>query len=1214
MSAHDASNTPISNNTATLPASASASGSSNDKRRGWFSRCARFMLWTLLALVILVVLLLFLCYYLAGTDSGFARITKLANQHIPGLSIEYASGNLKEGISATGFTYSNDSIDIKGKGVTSGWHLGCLTSRRFCLEDLHVEQMDITTLQASDTPEEPPREGAIVLPDIKLPLDVTLSKLSIDRLRFQPPGDAPAQIIEDVHLSATTDDSVVTIENLSLAYAPYNVSLSGTTQLQGAYPLDLLLNITADDILPDSVPEGEGNQSLQLQARLSNSVENLRIDADISGITDLTIEGNVQPLEQHLPATLSIVCDMFGWPVQSMDQLVVSNTRVDIAGDLQDYNVSLRTSVTGEHVPDTAVDIGALVNPDRIDAQAINIQTLGGTLAGSALASLAQPITWSTNWTIDNIDPSQHVPEVQGNLNGNIKASGTVDDGRWSLKLDEAIVRGNLRDLPFLLDAKLTKGLNDVWFIERITLNNDKNQITAQGVIDEDLDLSADVSLKQLQNFMPELAGGFDARLAVSGPLHSPDVFLQAEADVIKFNDILVQALSINADITELFVEDGEVDVTIDTVRVGNNIVSNAALILSGRRADHSVELTANGPYNTTIDLELAGKLDDSMNWSGSLNSVQAALPAHQLRLTEPAQINWQNSAQQLSVSPHCWSISEASSLCLQDELRTGSDGGATIALDNYALQQLNSFLPSGTNVSGVLKAETTLGWGDGGPNDRRAVVNATIDQASVRTVDALGDPVNFGYDTIALNANLAPEDVTANLALASTTLGTAELDIEFDPSQPEALIDGKVNLQGLNLEAALPFLPDFDEVAGALSAQGSLSGTLTAPAYNGNVVLDSPVLRGEIMPLPLTGGKVVAQISGQSLTLGGQLLSNDGTIDIEGRGTLDPANWNATVILEGKQLSVQRDPLQQSTVNHSIQIQANPRRVSVSGNVDIPRAVIDVAELPQGAATVSSDVIIIEEEEADSSETLGERERSNLNLQVSLGVNLGDDVTVSAYGLNANLTGDIDVRVRGGNPLQLGGQVNVVDGIYKQYGQDLKANGQVLFVGPVEATRLSVDAVREIADEDRTAGIRIQGTAKSPEITLFTEPADKTQDAILSYVVLGRDINEASDQDANLLATAALALAVRGGRGVGDSIASRLGVKEFGLESRGTGDNSELLVSGRLNDRLLLRYGYGVFDAESTLYLRYDLTKKLYVETAQSVESAVDLFYSFSF
>nr|MBX2884700.1 translocation/assembly module TamB domain-containing protein [Granulosicoccus sp.] len=316
---------------------------------------------------------------------------------------------------------------------------------------------------------------------------------------------------------------------------------------------------------------------------------------------------------------------------------------------------------------------------------------------------------------------------------------------------------------------------------------------------------------------------------------------------------------------------------------------------------------------------------------------------------------------------------------------------------------------------------------------------------------------------------------------------------------------------------------------------------------------------------------------------------------------------------LSGRNLQVRSDPIQDSLVNHDIDISVNAKRVSIKGNIDIPMAVIDVEELPEGATTVSSDVVIVEDEN-EPVEPESAKQSGALNITTALNLRLGDDVKVSAYGLNARLEGDMDVLLRGQNPPQLGGEIKVVNGIYKQYGQDLNASGQILFVGPANNTRLSIDAVREIEAEDRIAGLRIQGTAADPEIVLFTEPSDKSQDAILSYIVLGRDINEASDQDANLLAAAALAVTVKGGRNLAGGIASALGVEDFALETQGAGDDTELVVSGRLNDRLLLRYGRGVFGAQNTLYLRYDLTQKLYLEAAQGAEQAVDLFYSFSF
>ncbi len=1184
-------------------------------KRSWLKRIVRFILWSLLVLFVLLLIVVGLLSWLAGTDSGFSRVTKLANEHVPGLAITQSSGNLRTGFLAENISFANDAMDIQVSQLESEWRLGCLLEKTFCLDNIDIDELQLTTYPPTEpVPEPPARQGAIELPDITLPIAVDISNVSIGTFRFQAPGDAPVQVVNNIRLSARAEQSIITLDDVSLEYQQFATQLTGQVEIQGDYPLDLSLTVSADDILPDSVPEGEGDQPLKVVALLTESLADLAIDTQVNGLAQVSITGKVKPLELELPADILIVGETLGWPITSHEQIRAQGTRISAVGDMNDYTFSIETQLDGAQVPATGINISGIASPERVTVPDINIDTLGGVANGNALVSFDAPLTWSTRWNLANLDPSIQVPDLQGQLNGDIEASGSVADGKWSLNLNEAVIDGELKELPFRLDAKLSKGLDDVWDIERVLLNNDKNIIQAQGKVDDTIDLKADINLPQLQNFLPGLAGGFDANIVVDGDLSSPNINLDANADTIRFNDILVRALSINGDIEQLFLQDSKLDVTVGSVVAGENTISNTALSLSGERVEHQLTLKSQGPQDTSVDLALAGALDESFNWKGALNRVQAALPAHQLVLQEPAAIQWMNEEQRVSISAHCWSLTDESRLCLQDEFSTAPSGQTTITLDQYSLAQLNSLMPEQTTVAGDLGANIALSWGTAGPDDKQAVISAVVNNVAIEARDALGDPISLAFESISLDANANPKDVKANLSLISQELGTAQVNFQLDPSDPDSALDGAIDLQGLQVSIAEAFLPDFDEVSGTINAKGKWAGTITAPEFDGTVTLDAPVLRAEILPLPVTGGNITARIAGQSLNLDGQILSNEGKIDIDGRGSLDPQRWNVDVNLLGENLDVQSDPVQESTINHNINIAASANRIAVTGDISIPQAVIDVEELPEGASTVSSDVFIIEDIE-EQPEAAPEAPAGNPNLQVNIDVSLGDEVGLSAYGLTANLTGDMDVRVRGNKPPQLGGEIRVVDGIFKKYGQDLQANGQVIFVGPVDGTRLAIDAIREIANEDRTAGLRIQGTVATPEITLFTDPSDKSQDAILSYVVLGRDINEASDQEADLLATAALALAIKGGQSLGGGVASKLGVEEFGLEARGSGNDKELLVSGRVSERILLRYGRGVFDAESTLYLRYDLTKKLYLEAAQGVqEAAADLFYSFSF
>ena len=1172
----------------------------------WFGK-------SLLATVVLLLIILGIVWYLLGTDKGFSTVTSQLSKRIDGLAMGEVTGNLNNGINSDDISFSNDAIAVNASGVDTQWRLACLLQREFCLDRIIIDELDVETF-ATDKPAEEPATGPIELPTINLPIDVKVGEVVIRKLSFKAPGDAPAQVLENIRLSASTQGSQLTIENLSAAYQDYNAQLNGSIELDGDYPLDLALNLDAKDLIPATLPEGEGEQPAKVNVELSNSLRNLNIDTQVTGTFEASLSGSVQPLEMNLPATLELSSSKLGWPVISNQQVQAQQLKVSIDGTLDDYQLKLATRVNGEQVPATDIAIAGLANTKRVTLPDIVIKTLGGTAKAKANVSWKDLLQWDTSWVIKNIDPSLQLPEVSGKLNGNIQASGRVENGSWTLKLPKAQVNGTLRDYPFTLDAKLSKGLDNVWLIDKVILNNDQNQINASGKVSDRWNLQAMVKLPQLQNLLPGLAGGFNADVAVSGALATPNVDLSANSSVVKYNDLVVQGISINADINELFVKDSDLKISLGTIRSGGQEVRNVRGALTGKRSQHRLTLFADGPDATAIDLVASGSLNDKFDWKGLLDTVRLEVPAHTIRLKQPTALSWNNAKKQFAVDAHCW-VTEGSNLCLENQVLAEPNGTATITLDRYALNRLEPFLPAETSLQGTLKMDAKVNWGDDQPGGFSATIDTLISDGGAQVVDADENPVSFTYEKLTLNTRLNPESVEADLTLTSKNLGQAAVSIQLDPSGEEKPIKGTLALDGLDIGVAKAFLPDFDEVSGTISLNGDLSGKLTDPRFDGVLKLDNPKLRADALPLPITGGQIVATVKGKRAVIDGKLTSSDkGAITIDGSANWQQTSaWRAEVKLNGEKLNVQSEPLQKSSINHQIRISAQPGIIRVNGDIDIPMAVINVEDLPEGAASVSSDVVIIEDIKPEKP---GAKKPSASATRIIVGLNitLGDDVTLSAYGLNANLTGDMSVKMNSPNPIQLGGEIEVVDGIYKQYGQNLTANGKILFVGPVNQTRLAIDAVREIDSEDRTAGLRIQGTVATPEITLFTEPSDKSEDAILSYIVLGRDINEASDQEANLLATAALALTVKGGRNIAGGIANALGVKDFALETKGSGNDTELVVSGRLNDRLLLRYGQSVFDPTSTLYLRYDLTKKLYLEAAKGTEDAVDLFYSFSF
>ena len=92
------------------------------------------------------------------------------------------------------------------------------------------------------------------------------------------------------------------------------------------------------------------------------------------------------------------------------------------------------------------------------------------------------------------------------------------------------------------------------------------------------------------------------------------------------------------------------------------------------------------------------------------------------------------------------------------------------------------------------------------------------------------------------------------------------------------------------------------------------------------------------------------------------------------------------------------------------------------------------------------------------------------------------------------------------------------------------------------------------------------------------------------------------------------MALGILGGKGIANNIAEQLGVKDFQIEAQGSEDDTQVVLSGRLAPNLLVKYGVSVFSPVNTLGIHYDINEKLYVETTQGVESAIDFFYKLEF
>ncbi len=1168
-------------------------------------RLRRYMLIAVMFLLLIVLLMLAASYALFGTERGFALTTAQLSERVEGLEIAPVSGDLVNGISTNSLAFSNDAIALDATGIESQWRSGCLLDREVCIDQVTIDELNIETFASTEPPSQDPQTD-IALPRIDLPISFDVKEVLVKKLKLKLPGDGPVQELSNVFLSAHSEGKRLHIDELSTRYQSFAVKAQGNITPEGDYPLDLNIQLDAVDVVEE--------HDFFAKVNLSNSLNDLKINASVDGAAKLNVTGSARPLEKELPLSLVLDAPLLGWPIETKEIVTASNTRVRVEGDMEkSYQVDAQTRVKGEQIPASEARIRGRVNAEQGIFNELTVATLGGFATGNAAVSWRNDITWVSEIIAKDIQPEKHFAEINGKLNGLFKAQGTAADGKWSVFVDRANVDGTLKNIPFKVDAKLQKDLDNNWRIDQFALDNGNNSVQAAGSIGNTWDLQADVKLPELQNFWTGLAGGFNAKVDLGGDIKNPDANINASASVIKVNDIVVQGLSLKADVKRAAYKDSNVQLALGKIKAGEQEAANTRLQLTGKRNDHQLSFFTDGPQKTSIDLIASGALSEQFDWDGVLSKVVLEVPAHKINLKDDTALVWDNGEKKFSVDAHCWAVQD-SNVCLKNRVLAEPTGTAQVTLDAYKLEQLNPFLPANSLLQGKLAADLVVDWGAEQEGGYKITLGAGIEGGGIEVKDNNGSPIRFDYNSLTLNTTADTKAVDSTLTVNSTTMGKAKLALKLDPASEEKNITGDIDLTGFKLDFLKAFLPEFEEIGGSVSAKGTLGGELLDPQYDGNVTLSQLVVKSDTLPLGIDSGNVQATVKGKRANISGKLQSGEGNIDVNGSANWQSTTWRADVNLNANDLQIIQDPLTDSSVNTNINISAKPGSVSVSGDVDVPMASINIRELPKGATALSQDVIIIEDQEAQEEEEKA-KAASDLALNIRVNVNLGDQVSLTGYGLEADLTGDISVSQRTPNPVQLGGEVTIVSGIFKQYGQDLTiTDGQILFVGPIDQTTLNIDAIRLVESGEREAGLHIDGRIEDPQLTLFTEPADKTQESILSYIVLGRDIGNNTDQESNLLASALIALTLKQGRGYTDDLADSLGIQEISLDARGNGDDTEVVVSGRVNDRLLLRYGRSVFDDDFTLYLRYDLTKQLYLEAARGAARAVDIFYTFSF
>lgn len=538
---------------------------------------------------------------------------------------------------------------------------------------------------------------------------------------------------------------------------------------------------------------------------------------------------------------------------------------------------------------------------------------------------------------------------------------------------------------------------------------------------------------------------------------------------------------------------------------------------------------------------------------------------------------------------------------------------------------------------------------------------------ASEREMNAAADTPSTpaGLRQAEVQFDAEGERVRATLAWDSERAGTiraeAETRLQRRPDgwqwAPDAPIAGRLDARLPNLGVWSMLAPPGWRVAGTLEADATLSGRRDDPRWNGNIRADQLALRALVEGLDLRDGRLRASLTGNRLvvdeftlrggaaskvrvggqsgnlsTVASEAARDGGTLSVQGEvgwGAAEPAATGSGIRmalqarLQALRVLVRSD--RQVTLSGDLRAQLAAGQISVRGDLRTDRAVIILPD--ETAPGLGSDVVVHSAAKDREAALQAQRQATRDAAQaaraqtakppdIQVGFDLGDDFAVQGRGLTTRLEGKLDIRsTRLDAPPRITGEVRTVKGQYRAYGQQLDVEtGIARFSGTMDNPALDILAVRpNIAQR---AGVRISGTAQSPRVRLYSEPALSDAET-LSWVVLGR-ASATGGSESLLLQQAALALLGGLGKGSGGgNLASRFGLDEIGFRGPGSGGDvrdSAVTVGKRVAKDFYLTYERSLSGTLGTLFIFYDLTRRLTLRAQAGQQSGVDLIYTLQY
>lgn len=1228
----------------------------------------RIVRWTALGAFLLILAVVTTLSTIVFTEPGSRWFISLAERFLP-LEVGEVRGNLLTGLDI-GYLDYRVTVDgvleqqYRAENLSFRWQPLTLFYNAVSVQSLRADGIRILLPPITDAEPEPAQWPSLALPVIVELGQVDLRGIQIQRARRDAP---PEDVITLRRVSGSLRSGVFNYRAADLAVVTdeYTVIANGRVGLR--YPYDANISVQWQYEIPAT-----GDQdALLLSGRgaISGDVEQLAIEHSL--LMPFTVESQVTlvPNLSRPPAAIAAlaaprISSTSQWAAQPLlprwfpadaDIPVVAG-ELQLEGWLDEYHARLAGQVDYARLPPLTVRADAHGNLNQINIAELilRLAPLQPMPAGNraAEATISGQVGWTPHvqWDLrvatDDLDPALYLPEWPGQLQLHAQTQGQLSAEGLRVTVDDLRLEGQLR----ALEVRGTGGVEfdgERWQTDELVVSLGANHLRVNGAVGDDVDLQWYLNAPLLNQIDPSLQGTIFTQGHLQGRLHEPQLVMELRAGQLRWQDLGLDHL-----VVELMpLPGGNYQLKLDA----------RELLLQQQRID-SIAFTGSG---TSSQAHLSGRIVSPLGelalaldsgyrdqkWQGQLTALEvdlSNLPRWHLLRAGPMQA----SAQAFDLQELClttrgsrWMRRGASAQATDAEAvgegrveenvaATAADGTAAVAawdteaapdeqpalcvggqwsaergmniaasLTAIPLQQLRAFLDPDVGIAGVVEGELALQLPPG--STPTASINLRTIGGELRYQYADEALERYRWETLTIQGNLQNGVLQTQLDNRWGEYGAVVGDATFNIDSGALAGDLRIDFTDLAPLAAL--IPMVDDLGGSLAADIELGGHLQQPQVQGQISLSNGAAKVPRLGLDVRDiGVTLNSFSNGRIELRSRLHSGEGFLQIDGElEGLGQPDWQLQGEVRGEKFLIIQQPEIQAQIEPAIQLRAQQQAIEVTGETLIPFARVELKALPATATKVSDDVVILE-----AGEVPGQKDKMDFYLDVK--ARLGDDVRFNGFGLSSRVAGEMTLTQTPARAMLATGYVDVVDGKYKAYGQELDIErGRLIFQGPLDNPGLEIRAQRTLrGTTDSIVGLEIGGTLQRPTSSVYSDPPLNNEGEAMALLLTGKPLSEASAGDAYTIISAMSGLGMDEGGSITAQIADTFHLDEFALSAEDGLERSSLMVGKYLTDRLLVRYVVGLFDQLSKIGVVYQMTDRLRLEAESGEVQSVDVIY----